>query len=86
VVGVILETCGDTAKVELRNRLDCGEIVEYLSPGCEEKPFSISSMKNVKGQNIDSARNQDIIFIPVPSEVRKNDLIRRRKNLQTAII
>lgn len=86
LVGVILDTCGDTAKVALRNRLDCGEIVEYLSPGYEEKPFSISSMKNVKGQNIDSARNQDIIFIPVPSAVRKNDLIRRRKNSQTAIM
>jgi putative protease len=79
LVGVIYETYGDTAKVGLRNRLDCGDTVEYLTPGYEEREFIISSMKNEKGENIRTARNQDFIFIPVPSKVRTNDLLRRRK-------
>lgn len=80
LVGVIYETDGNTAKVGLRNRLDCGDTVEYLTPGYEEREFIVSSMKNEKGEQIDTARNQDVIFIPVPSKVRTNDLLRRRKD------
>ena len=80
LVGVIYETDGNTAKVGLRNRLDCGDTVEYLTPGYEEREFIVSSMKNEKGEQIDTARNQDVIFIPVPSKVRTNDLQRRRKD------
>ncbi len=80
LVGVILEIKGDTAKVGLRNRLDAGDYVEYLTPCIEEKQFKIESMKDEEGTGITSARNEDIIFIQIPKEVRKNDLIRRRKN------
>lgn len=82
LVGVVREINNGTAKVELRNRLDIGDQVEYLSPGLEENLFKIESMKDMDGLDISTARNEDIVFIPVPNGVRPSDLIRREKNFR----
>lgn len=79
LVGIILDLDGNTASVGLRNRLDSGDPVEYLSPGLEEKVFKVGSMKDKDGADINSARNGDVVFISVPDGVRRNDLIRREK-------
>lgn len=79
LVGVVLEVNNGAAKVGLRNRLDAGDRVEYLTSGLEEKLFNIDSIKDIEGAVISSARNEDIVFIPVPTDVRQNDLIRRDK-------
>ena len=84
LVGVVLEVNGDMAKVGLRNRLNAGDKVEYLTPGLEEKLFDIDSIKDIEGAVISSARNEDIVFIPVPNGVRQNDLIRRDKNFRNS--
>ncbi len=81
LVGTILDLDGNTASVGLRNRLDEGDPVEYLSPGLEEKTFKIGSMKDKDGTEINSARNGDRVFITVPDGVRRNDLIRREKGV-----
>jgi hypothetical protein len=83
LVGVILEIDGNMAKVGLRNRLDLGDTIEYLTPGIEEELFMIESMKDEERMNINSARNEDIIFIQVPKKVRENDLIRRKKDFSS---
>lgn len=82
LVGVILDIENGIAMVGLRNRLDIGDSVEYLSPGLEEKLFEITSMKDEDGVVIASARNEDTVFMKVPEPVRKNDLIRRDKNFR----
>lgn len=79
LVGVVLEVNNGTAKVGLRNRVDVGDRIEYLTPGLEEKLFDIDLIKDIEGAVISSARNEDIVFIPVPKGVRQNDLIRRDK-------
>ena len=79
LVGIVLEIKNGIAKVELRNRLDMGDAVEYLSPGLEEKLFAIESLKDIDGMDITIARNEDIVFMPVPNGVREGDLIRREK-------
>ncbi len=84
LVGIVLDLDGNTASVGLRNRLDHGDPVEYLSPGLEEKVFEIGSMKDKDGTDIDSARNGDMVFITVPDGVRRNDLIRRKKGSSAA--
>mgnify|MGYP001581820748 FL=1 len=84
LVGVILEVNNGFAKVGLRNRVDAGDKVEYLTPGLEEKLFDIDSIKDTKGAVVDSARNEDIVFIPVPKDVRQNDLISRDKNFRNS--
>ncbi|MCL4477267.1 MAG: U32 family peptidase [Nitrospirae bacterium] len=82
LVGVVLEVNGTRAKIGLRNRLDTADLVEYLTPGLEEKLFEIGAMKDSDGNDILSARNEDTIFIEVPEGVRPNDLIRRDKNFR----
>ncbi len=82
LVGVVLEVNGTIAKVGLRNLLDAGDSVEYLTPGLEERLFEIGAMKDADGNDILSARNEDTVFIEVPEGVRPNDLIRRDKNFR----
>jgi putative protease len=84
LVGVVLEVNGNSAKVGLRNRLDKGDSVQFLTPGLEEKIFTIDGMHNDDNINIVSARNEDNVFIKVPDGVRPNDLIRRAKNFRKA--
>ena len=79
LVGIVVDLDGNTASVGLRNRLDSGDHVEYLSPGLEEKVFEVGSMKDKDGTDINSARNGDMVFIRVPDGIRRNDLIRREK-------
>lgn len=79
LVGVIKDIDGSVAQVELRNRLDAGDPLEYLSPGLEDGVFAADAMKTASGTAIISARNEDIIYMQVPQGVRINDLIRREK-------
>lgn len=83
-VGIILEKKGSLAKVALRNRLDRGDSVEFLSPGIEEKLFPVEAMKDEENNELVSARNEDIIFMSVPEEARQQDLIRRQKDFRSA--
>lgn len=82
LVGVVLEVNGGTAKVGLRNRLDRGDTVEFLTPGLEERFFEIKTMKDEEGADINSARNEETVFLEVPEGVRGNDLIRRDRNFR----
>jgi putative protease len=80
LVGVVLEVEGEDARVGLKNRLDRGDSVEFLSPGLEDNAFVVNNMRDEENCDIDSARNEDIIFAKVPGGVRKNDLIRRARD------
>jgi putative protease len=81
LVGVVLEVAGAVAKVSLRNRLDAGDFVEYLTPGLEGKSFAVESLQDETGLEISSARNEDTVLIKALDGVRKNDLIRRARVL-----
>jgi U32 family peptidase len=80
LVGVVLDVAGAVAQVSLRNRLDTGDAVEFLTPGLEEQSFTAESMRDETGREITSARNEDTVFIKAPAGVRKNDLIRRARD------
>lgn len=79
LVGVVLEVDGEDARIGLKNRLDRGDRLEFLSPGLEEIFFEVNNIRNEENYGIDTARNQDIILMKVPIGVRKNDLIRRAR-------
>ncbi len=79
LVGVVLDVAGGVATIGLRNRLDRGDRLEYLSPGLEGTPFETVSMQDETGATVLSARNEDVISMRVPAGVRKNDIIRREK-------
>lgn len=80
LIGVVLEVKGEDAKISLKNRLDRGDHVEFLSPGLEERSFAVEGMRSDDSEYIDSARNEGIIFMKVPEGVRKRDIIRRARN------
>ena len=82
LVGVVLELNANAAKVALRNRLDRGDEVEFLSPGLKGKKFEVEAMRDSEGFPITSARNEEIISMHVPEGVRENDLIRRDKDFR----
>jgi putative protease len=82
LVGVVLEVHNGTAKISLRNRLDRGDQVEFLSSGLEGKRFEVGSMSDLEGFSVPSARNEEVVFLPVPAGVRANDLIRRPRDFQ----
>lgn len=79
LVGVVQEIDNGTARIDLRNRIDEGDAIEYLSPGMEGKHFKAECMRDGEGAPLPSARNGDAILMPVPVGVRSNDLIRREK-------
>jgi len=54
--------------------------VEFLSQGLEKNFFTVQYMRGEDNVDIDSARNEDIVFLKVPVGVRRNDLIRRARN------
>ncbi|MBI5103208.1 MAG: U32 family peptidase [Nitrospirae bacterium] len=79
LVGVVLDVSGGTAKIGLRNTIETGDLVEYLTPGLEEEVFEINRIKDSDGIDIISARNEDLVYINAPEGVRRNDLVRRQK-------
>jgi putative protease len=79
LVGVVMGVNGGSARIALRNRIDKGDNIEYLTPGLEGIVFTVDSMLDEEGAAITSARNEDIITVNVPHGVRENDLIRRKK-------
>ncbi|MGD1075350.1 MAG: U32 family peptidase [Thermodesulfovibrionales bacterium] len=80
LVGVVLDTRGEIARVGLRSKLHVGDLIEYLSPGLEETIFKITSMRDEDGMDIPSAKNGDTVFIEVPEGVRENDIMRRDRD------
>jgi len=79
LVGVILSLEGGLAKIGLRNRLDVGDIITYLTPGLEEETFRIDFLRDENSLPVLSARNEDIVFAEAPPEARELDLIRRAR-------
>ncbi len=84
LVGIILAKQGEVATVALRNRLDDHDLIEFLSPGIEERLFTAKNMKDGEGNHLHSARNEDIIVMNVPQEARVYDIIRRQKDFRSA--
>jgi putative protease len=82
LVGVVAWIDGGMAQIELRNRLDRGDPIEFLSPGLGEKFFAVESMRDPDGADVQSARNGDVVFIRVPEGVRIDDLVRRPKDFR----
>jgi putative protease len=85
LVGVVLDVSGGVARIGLRNRLDSGDLLEYLSPGLEGVMFETVLMRDESGTRVVSARNEDIIFLEAPDGVRKDDIIRRDKRFRAEI-
>jgi len=78
LLGVILNRNGKKAKVLMRNRLFPGDKVEFLTTGLEGQSFEIKSIEDEDHESLNSTRNDEIVWLPVPEAVREGDLIRKQ--------
>jgi putative protease len=77
LVGIVESVNGGRALVALRNLLNVGDNIEFLSSGFENKLFEVRGMNDQEGYPLVSGRNEERVTISVPEGVRENDLIRR---------
>ena len=55
-----------------------GDVIEVLSPGKENRRFTVTGMKNDKGESLDRSRSpMTVISMPVPFVVEEGDIFRR---------
>ncbi len=79
LVGVVMDIREGKATVQMRNRLDAGDTVQFLSPGLEDEYIAVDRLWDEEGEAILSARNEQAVSMRVPDGVRRHDLIRRAK-------
>jgi hypothetical protein len=79
LVGIVQSRNGTKARVLMRNRLFTGEEVEFLTTGLEGRTFKIESIEDEEFLPLESTRNDEIVWLPVPEEVRAGDLVRKQK-------
>jgi putative protease len=77
LVGIVHSVNNGKTIVALRNNLEIGDDIEFLSTGLENKTFEVKEIYDKKGEPIESARNEDIVLLPMHRGVKENDLIRR---------
>lgn len=78
LVGVVKSVQNGKALITLRNNLKIGDSIEFLTSGQENKTFKVTEIFDTNGRPINSARNEDIIQLPIQNSVQENDLIRSR--------
>jgi putative protease len=78
LLGKVLTRNGTKARVLMRNNLSIGESVEFLTPGLEGRLFEINSIEDEEHLTLASTRNDEIVWLPIPKEVRGGDLIRKQ--------
>jgi len=77
LVGIVIVRDQGKAQVLMRNRLLAGDEVEFLTPGLEGRVFQVPLIEDEEHNLLDSARNDDVVWFPVPEKVREGDLIRK---------
>ncbi len=83
VVAIVDETFYGRLFCEQRNKFNVGDTVELLIPGKEPIEFTITEIKDSKGESVDTANHAQMKFsIPCPVKdivVPKNSIIRMKK-------
>lgn len=81
-VGVVKEyrEAEKVAVVEQRNKLRCGDTVEFFGPATPPFPQTVTAMRNPAGEALSAAPHpQMTVLLPVERPVRPFDLLRRAK-------
>jgi putative protease len=80
VAVVTKDSCGGFVEVEMRNKFSVGDTLEILSTNNDSfnKNFVVSEIKNLKGENLDSAKVvQERVIIPCKFSLSVGDILRR---------
>ncbi|GBD99781.1 putative protease YhbU precursor [bacterium BMS3Abin07] len=81
LAGIILNKEGGKAKILMRNRLFLGEEIEFLTPGLEGMIFRIETIEDEEHMSVESARNDEVVWMTVPEQAREGDIIRKMIDL-----
>ena len=76
-VGVVKGIDNGKAEIALRNKIDKGDTIEFLSTGLENKTIEVTELLDVDGNPVESGKNAETVFVPALTGVRVNDLVRR---------
>ncbi|WP_218251167.1 peptidase U32 family protein [Candidatus Magnetobacterium casense] len=79
ILGVVRCTRDGWGEVYLKGKLAVGDSVVFLSPGLERAAIILRQIKDVFGNPIDSAKNEDTVIIPIIEGVKKNDLLKKNE-------
>lgn len=77
LVGVVKRISNGQAEIALRNKIETGDEIEFLSTGLEGKTIKITELLDADSNPVESGKNAKTVLIPVLSGVRVNDLVRR---------
>ncbi len=80
LVGIVESLDNGNAQIALRNTLELGDKIQFLSSGIENRSYEIKKMFNKEGHPIEAGRNENIVMIPSEAGVRVKDLVRRPIN------
>ena len=66
--------------IETRNPFDAGEMFEVLSPGVNNRSFTVHSIKNEDGEYLEKSRKpMALLKIEAPFELKEEDILRRAR-------
>ncbi|MCX8027543.1 MAG: U32 family peptidase [Thermodesulfovibrionales bacterium] len=84
LVGVVRKNNDGDIIIALRNRIDMGDEIEFLTPNLEEKRFIVKDMFDMEDNHITTARNGDLVCIRnLEKTIRENDLVRKDRRERT---
>ncbi|MBF0466678.1 MAG: U32 family peptidase [Nitrospirae bacterium] len=79
LVGIIRAVNPDgTGEVALRNNLKAGDKIVCQIKNQPNTEFEVSHIKDIEGNEVISAHNEQSVTIPLPAKASVNDLIRRK--------
>lgn len=79
-LGTVVDVNGNNVTIETRNKFNKYETLEVLAPGKQVRAFTVNSLKNAKGEDIETA-NQPMtrVVVEIPFSVNLEDIIRRAR-------
>lgn len=77
-LGTVKEVNGNEILMEVRNQFHTGEELEVMTPGKDNRHFTVSSIIDEKGMTMEKANHpMQIVKLFIPFEVGNGDIVRR---------
>lgn len=76
-LGVVLDYSDNVMKIEQRNNFKVGDTIEVFGPNTLATKIKVDSIVNEENESVSVANHpQEVLYVKVPFEVEKNDILR----------
>lgn len=76
-LGVVLDYSDNVMKIEQRNNFKVGDTIEIFGPNTLATKIKVDSIINEENESVSVANHpQEVLYVKVPFEVEKNDILR----------